>query len=174
MALKNSKKWFNKRENAKKLDVKESLKAFEEDFYVYFPSPDVNLEEYMDEDDNVDVDSIPDEQLLEFKCRYVTSGEFREYCTPTPNTEFLTKDVIKDLKNIKKEELEDRIATAIIESLNAQHNYNDAVELTVFHAVLDPNFETVEQVRSILPTQLLELIYDECTKFVDGTNLATK
>ena len=173
MKLTKAKRWFEKRNNAKKIDVKKSMEVYDTDFYVYYPSSEVDINEYTDDEGNINIDEIPEDQLIEFQCRYVTSGEYRDYCLPPPDTSFLNDDFIKSLKDMKKEELEERVADAVLSSLNATNSYNDAVERTVFHAIVDPKFQTVEQVRQIIPTVLLELIHEECTKFVDGSNLAT-
>ena len=67
----NGRKRQERESGAKKLDLGKSSQLFQEEFYIYWPDPSVDITKYEQEDGTFDVDSIPAEDLIEFTCRYI-------------------------------------------------------------------------------------------------------
>ena len=180
MNLKGAKKWFKKRERAKKLDINRSKLAFKEDFYMYFPNPSVDILKYQNKDGVIDIDQIPDEQLIEFTCRYLSAGEFSDLYNNDNAIDFREFVDVKKFHNLKGKDLDEainkmnnKIINALIESQLKDKNPQELEAEVVFHSCLNPKFESVAQVRQILPMSILNQIADEALAFVDGQNLIT-
>ena len=173
--LKDAKKWFKRREGAKQLDIEASQKAFETDYYVYYPDPDLDLEQYTNEEGDIELSKIPPDQLLEFQCRYVTPGEFREACMPSNGQSLLPADMnLEKLQSLEPEQFQKQLSSLIIASLATQESYANTTIRTVFMAITEPKFNSPEHMDDTLPTSLIEMIYEESTKFVEGKNLKMK
>lgn len=178
MNFKGSKKWFNKRENAKQINLQKSKMAFDETFFVYYPSPEVDLKKYTNEDDGtIDLDQIPSEQLLEFECQYITPGAFEQICAE----ERLNLNDIVDIKKFHKkskeeveaeaEELNKRLAEALLDKMTAEKSASDIAYEVAFTSCKSPQFESIQQVKDILPLTVVDIITEEAIKFTDGSNL---
>lgn len=157
-----------KRAGTKKLDLKKSSELFQEEFYIYWPDPSLNLSEYEDEDGDFDVDTIPDEYLIEFTCRYIDPGTFLEivdtpFAYDLPSDKQLSE---KELEKITQEAINDRIRN---QKSQAQVRYE-----IIQACVIDPQFESPEQVKKILPMSLQMELYDEITKGAIGENLVAR
>ena len=168
--LKNAKKWFDKREGAKKLDLKRSAEEYEVDFEVYYPNPNVPIETYKDEDGNINLEAVPNEDLLVVECRYLSPGEFRDYSKPDVSKMITQKD-IDALKDFSGDQFNKKVEDLLVRQVHAIKSLDDTMVTCVYHAVLDPQFESEAQVRQVLPTDFLITIYNEITLFVGGENL---
>ena len=178
MNFKNTKKWFKRRKGAKHIDIQKSAEVFQEDFYLYFPSPEVDLDQYKDEDDNIDLDAIPDDQVMEFKCRYLNPGEFELICSNDQKLNLANVVDVRKLNKLSQEELDkeaDAINGRILQALQNQLLTEKSTEQIAYEiaytALIEPAFESVEQLKSILPLTIIDIITDEAVKFTDGSNL---
>ena len=164
---KNLKKWMNRRPGANKIDIEASLKKLDNDFYVYWPAPSVNLDEYKDEDGNVDIDNIPDEDVIEVVCRYVNQTEYFAITAPTTKLDF-DRSKYKG-QNLTEEQLKELFLDAIEKQVAQAKTEDEIAAEVVFRSIVDPQFESPEQVQEILPLEFFNTIYDEATTFVtDG------
>ena len=157
-----------KRSGAKKLDLKKSAELFEEEFYVYWADPTEDLSEYEDEDGNVDIDSVPNEFLYEFLCRYVDPGTFLAIVN-TP----LAYDLPKD-KDLTQKDAEEIIRTAVEDKLNNPRTEHDVRYDILQACVIEPEFESIEQIKRLLPYDLQLTLYEEITKGAIGENLVAR
>ena len=163
--MKKMKRWNNRRKGAKRVDIKKSLEQQKKEFFVYWPDPSLDLDEYKDEDDNVDVDLVPDDMLYEFCCRYITPQEFNDITDPRKPLEF-DRNALKN-KDLTEEQLKDMFLDAI--EKGTAHVPSDAEVTTgvVFMSCVEPKFESVDQVAQILPVGLQNAICDEAITFLD-------
>ena len=157
-----------RKDGAKKLDLKGSAQLFQEEFYIYWPDPSVDLDKYEQEDGTFDVDSIPSDDLIEFTCRYIDPGTFQEILS-TP----LAYDLPTD-KSLKQEEAEEIIRKAVQDRLNNPKTEADVRYEVILSCVIDPQFESVEQVKRILPMTLQLELYNEITRGAIGENLVAR
>ena len=157
-----------RRTGAKKLDLKESAQLFNKEFYIYWPDPSIDLSEYQDDDGNLDLDAVPEENLIEFTCRYIDPGTFQEILN-TP----LAYD-LPDNKNLTQEEIEDVIRKSIQDRLKNTKTEADIRQEVILSCVIDPKFESVEQIKQILPATLQIDLYDEIMKGAIGDNLVAR
>ena len=176
--LKNTKKWFKKRTGAKKLDLQMSREAFKEDFHVYYPCPSVDLKKYTNEKGQINLDEIPEENLIGFQCRYLTPDEFDGICSPDPKVNFTELVDIKKFHKLSKEEmnkqaeiLNEKLAEAIIDAMSQEKSDLDIAYETAFLSCVDPLFESIDQLKQILPLAIINIIAEEAIKFTDGQNL---
>ena len=164
----NGRKRQERKPGAKKLDIRESSQLFQEEFYIYWPDPSVDISKYEQEDGTFDVDSIPAENLIEFTCRYIDPGTFQEILS-TP----LAYDLPED-KNLKQEEVEEIIRKAVQDRLKNVKTEADIRYEVIQSCVIDPQFESAEQIKKILPTSLQMELYDEITRGAIGDNLVAR
>ena len=157
-----------RRKGAKKIDLTASAKLFDVEFYFYWPDPEFDTKKYRNDDGTVDIDQIPAEQLIEFKCRYIDPGTLQKLA----KTPFAWDS--SDTENKSPEELQQLILEAL---KNQQENFKSEEEFrsdVVFACVLDPQFESVEQVRKLLPLALVTELYLEITRGAIGDNLVAR
>ena len=157
-----------KREGAKKLDLSASSQLFQEEFYIYWPDPSVDITKYEQDDGTFDVDSIPAEDLIEFTCRYIDPGTFQEILS-TP----LAYDLPED-KSLNQEQVEEIIRKAVQDRLKNSKTEADIRYEVLQACVIDPQFESVEQIKKILPVSLQMELYDEITRGAIGDNLVAR
>ena len=157
-----------KRDGAKKLDLKNSAQLFNEEFYIYWPDPTVDVTEYEADDGNIDVNEIPAENLIEFTCRYIDPGTFQEILN-TP----LAYD-LPTAKNLTQEAIEEVIRKAIKDRLSKTKTEADIRYEVLLACIIDPKFESVEQIKRILPAALQMELYDEMIKGAIGVNLVAR
>ena len=168
--LKNAKKWMKRREGASKLNVEATIEKMKEaDFYMYYPHPELDRKKYEVEDEKgnkvLDLDKIPNEKLLEFHCQYIDHAKFAEITEPRQVLDF-NLDQLKD-KNIKNEDITRLFLEAVQKQSSSTPTDAEVVSAVVFHSVLDPKFESAEQVLKVLPMKLLNVIYEEATSFLE-------
>ena len=157
-----------KRDGAKKLDLKNSAQLFNEEFYIYWPDPSVDVSEYENDDGTIDINEVPAENLIEFTCRYIDPGTFQEILN-TP----LAYDLPED-KNLTQEEVEEIIRKAVQDRLKKAKTEADIRYEVIQACVIDPKFESVEQIKQILPATLQLELYDEIIKGAIGDNLVAR
>ena len=157
-----------RKKGSKKLDLKGSAQLFNEDFFIYWPDPTLELSEYQDDDGNVDVDQIPEEHLIEFVCRYIDPGTFQEIVN-TP----LSYDLPTDRK-VNEQEAEQIIRDAIQNQLSNPRTEADIRYDVLLACIIDPQFESVDQIKQILPIALQREIYEEATRGAIGDNLVAR
>ena len=157
-----------KREGAKKLDLSESAKLFQEEFYQYWPDPSYDYSDYENEDRVIDIDSIPTENLIEFKCRYIDPGTLQELA----KTPFAWD--LPDSKNLKEQDVEKVIRDALENqkyNMKSEEEFRAEVLLT---CVIEPEFESTEQIRKILPVYLINELYLGITRGAIGENIVSR
>ena len=153
---------------AKKIDVMKSADLFDEEFYIYWPDPSLDLEEYEDDDGEIDIDAIPEDCLLEFTCRYIDSGTFLEIAQ-TP----LSYDIPED-SNLTPKQMEQIHNDAIQNQIENRKSEQDIQAEVILTCVIDPQFESAEQIQKILPRSLQIELYAEITKGAVGVNLVSR
>ena len=181
MNFKRAKKWFNKRSGAKKLDIEKSIEAFKEDFRVYWPDPTVDLDKYTDDNGDVIVDQIPADQLIEFTCRYLTPDEFDRACAADNKVNIADLVDMKKFHKLSKEEIDkqaddlnEKLSSAILEAMSKEKSDLEVAYETVFYSCVDPQFESIDQLKRILPLGIINMIAEESIKFTNGQNLMTR
>lgn len=157
-----------RRTGAKKLDLKQSAQLFNSEFFIYWPDPNADLSEYEDNDGLLDIDTVPEEHLIEFVCRYIDPGTFQEIVN-TP----LSYDLPKD-RQADEKEIEEIIRNAIQDKLQNPKSEADIRYEVIQSCVIDPVFESVDQVKQILPLALQHEIYNEVTRGAIGDNLVAR
>lgn len=157
-----------RRDGAKKLNLKDSAQLFNEEFYIYWPDPTVDVSEYEADDGSIDVNEIPVENLIEFTCRYIDPGTFQEILN-TP----LAYDLPED-KNLSQQEIEEIIRKAVQDRLKKTKTEADIRYEVLLACIIDPKFESVEQIKRILPAALQMELYDEIIKGAIGDNLVAR
>ena len=158
----------DRREGAKKIDLTASAKLFDVEFYFYWPDPGFDTTEYQNDDGTVDMDQIPVENLIEFKCRYIDPGTLQKLA----KSPFAWD--LPDLKNKSEQEIQDIIFQSLKErdeSFKPEEEFRADVLKT---CVLDPEFESADQVRKILPASLQTELYLEITRGAIGDNLVAR
>ncbi len=164
----NGRKRQERKSGAKKLDLGKSSQLFQEEFYIYWPDPSVDITKYEQEDGTFDVDSIPAEDLIEFTCRYIDPGTFQEILN-TP----LAYDLPED-KSLNQEQVEEIIRKAVQDRLKNSKTEADIRYEVLQACVIDPQFESVDQIKKILPVSLQMELYDEITRGAIGDNLVAR
>lgn len=157
-----------RRKGAKKLDLKKSAELFEEQFYIYWPESGFDTSDYEDDDGNIDIDLVPVENLMEFTGRYIDPGSFLEIVN-TP----LAYDLPED-KQLNEQEVEKVVRSAIEERLNNPKTDADIRYEVIQACIIDPQFESVEQIKKVLPVGLQVVLYEEITKGAIGENLVAR
>ena len=157
-----------RRATTKKLDLKKSAELFESECFIYWPEPGFNTDEYEDDDGNVDIDAVPDEHLIEFVCRYIDPGTFQEI-TSTP----LAYDIPED-KQLSQAEIEKMFREAQENRIRNMKSETDIRLEIILTCVIDPQFESIDQIRKILPLALQYEIYNEVTRGAIGENLVAR
>lgn len=157
-----------RKKGAKKIDLTASSKLFDVEFYFYWPDPEFDTTDYQLEDGTVDIDEIPAENLIEFKCRYIDPGTLQKLA----KTPFAWDQ--PDIKDKSPEELQEFILEAL---QNQQDSFKPEDEFradVVFACTIEPQFESVEQVRKLLPLSLVTELYLEITRGAIGDNLVAR
>lgn len=167
MNLKKVKRWTQKRLGAKKLDIKKSIEKMSDDFYVYWPNPAVDLDEYRNEDGSISINDIPDDQLLEFSCRYITGSEFDKIVNPKKPLDFDREKLIVQDKKISDQALQDLLLDAIEKQSSSTPTDTEVSAAVVVQSCTDPQFSSSKQVLDILPMRLIDEICDEAMTFID-------
>ena len=157
-----------RKKGSKKLDLKGSAQLFKEEFYVYWPDPSVDLSEYEDDEGYIDIDTVPEENLIEFTCRYIDPGTFQELLN-TP----LAYD-LPDKKDLTQEEIEEAIRKSIQDRLNNTKTDADIRYEVLLSCIIDPQFESTDQIKQILPATLQIALYDEIMRGAIGENLVAR
>lgn len=172
MKRKNSKKWFGKRKNTKKVDIQKSLEKLDQaEFYIYWPHPGIDLDEYKDEDDNIDIDKIPDEDLFEFQGRYLNMIEWSLITNPRQKLDF-DRNEYKG-QNLSEAKLQELFVKAIIEQSENVPTDDEVTFAVCAKCLLEPKM-TAEQVSQILPYALANEIADTALHFIDKGSLVAK
>ena len=158
----------DRRKGAKKIDLTASAELFDIEFYMYFPEPGFDTTEYQNADGTVDIDSIPDEHVVEFKCRYIDPGTLQKLA----KTPFAWD--LPDLKNKSEQEIQDIVFDSLKER---DENFKPEEEFRadVLHTcILEPQFESSDQIQKIIPTSIQTELYLEITKGAIGENLVAR
>lgn len=160
-----------RRKGAKKLDLKDSAKLFEQEVFVFLIDPDINLDDYSDlsnEDGVLDISDLPDECVYEFNCRYIDPGTMQELAN-TP----LTIE-IPNSADMSDEELGEEYRKLMVNRATDGSAEFDLKYAVVHACVIDPQFESPEQVKKILPVSWVNELYYEITRGAVGENLRSR
>ena len=160
-----------RRKGAKKLDLKDSAKLFEQEICIHLIDPNVNLDDYVDlsNDDGVlDISDLPDECVYEFSCRFIDPGTMQELAN-TP----LTIE-IPNSADMSDEELGEEYRKMMINRATDGSAEFDLKYAVVHACVIDPTFESPEQVKKILPVSWVNELYYEITRGAVGENLRSR
>ena len=116
----------------------------------------------------MDIDQIPAENLIEFKCRYIDPGTLQKLA----KTPFAWD--LPDLKNKSEQEIQ-QILLESLKERDESFKPEEEFRADVLHTcVLEPEFESPEQIRKILPTSLQTELYLEITRGAIGDNLVAR
>ena len=77
-------------------------------------------------------------------------------------------------KQVTQKDAEEIIRTAVEENLNNPKTEHDVRYEVLLSCVLEPRFESVDQIKKILPYELQLTLYDEITKGAIGENLVAR
>lgn len=163
-----TRKTTQRKKGAKKINLAASAELFKQEFYIYWPDYTLDLSEYEDEQGNIDIESIPEDHLIELTCRYLDPGTFQEvlgtpFAVDTPDDDDLTEEEKKEkLAEMYKEKME-----------NPKGQLELEAEI-VRACCIDPKFESAEQVLSVFPTALIIEVAGEITRGATGKNLVSR
>ena len=157
-----------KREGAKKLDLSASSQLFQEEFYQYWPEPGFDYSDYENDKGEIDIDSIPSEHLIEFRCRYIDPGTLQELA----KTPFAWD--LPDKTNLNQAEIEKVIRDAIQNQKDNDKSEEEFRAEVLLTCIIEPEFESVEQIRKILPVYLVNELYLGITRGAIGDNLVAR
>lgn len=168
LKLKNNKKWFTKRkkENVRKLDIQKTIKQYDEEFDCYFPRPGLDLEEYKDDNGTVDIDEIAEEDLIAIVCKYIDNITFDSIVNPRQELKFDRS--ILDEKNLDPKEVQNMIFDTLEDQVKNSKTDSEIMAEVCYHGIVDPQFESVEQLQNVLPANWVSEIFDAIITFVDN------
>ena len=159
------------RKGAKRLDIKDSAQLFKQEVNIHLIDPDINLDDYTDlsnDEGILNIKDLPDECVYEFTCRFIDPGTLQELA----NTPFTME--ISNSADLTNEELGEQYRQMQIKKLT---NSSTEFELkyAVIHAcVIDPAFESPEEVKQVLPVSWINELYFEITRGAVGENLRAR
>ena len=157
------------RKGAGTIDLIGSANAFKEDFYVLMVRFDVNEEDYADKiDENGEVDpfELDPEQTIQFQCRYIDPGTLNEIT----NTSMIIEPPA-NIKDLPPQEALDKLLRLHAQAKTDKNREFNIQSQVVYSCTLDPQFESVDQVKSILPVFVIEDLFYRITEHAIGSNL---
>lgn len=160
-----------RRKGAKSLDLKDSVKLFEQEVFVHLVDPSVNLDDYVDltnKDGVLDIGDLPDECVFEFVCRYIDPGTMQELANTPMTIE------IPNSEDLSDQELGEEYRKMMISRANDGSAESDLKYAVIHACVIDPEFESPEQVKKVLPMSWVNELYFEITRGAIGENLRSR
>lgn len=159
----------DRRKTSKKVDINKTIQSFKEDFWVYIIDPSIDLADYsdfLDGNEDLDIDDVPDEHVMEFKCRRIDPGTLMEFTNSAvvidipDNVESLTDS---QMAKAYKDAVKDRMVDL---------NRDVDIKCKVIHAcTLEPQFPSPESVKMTLPSICISELHEVITEGAYGANM---
>ena len=156
------------KKKAKKIDLAASAELFKHEFSIYCIDPSMDILDYMDEHGNVDIESLPEDYLLEFVCKYLDPGTFLNVV----DTPFAVD--IPDDEGLTEEEKEKKLEEIYKKRMESRRNDVEVQSYVIHACCIDPKFESPEHVQAVLPISLIIDLGAELTRGSTGKNLVSR